>query len=187
MDKETRAITGELRAALDGDGNKKIIGYAAIFDSRTELWPGFFEQIDRAAFNDVMNDDVRALFNHDANIVLGRTTAGTLKLSVDEKGLRYEITPPDTEQGRNVLESIRRGDISQSSFGFTVKKDSFEDLQDGKVVRTVQKVARLYDISPVTFPAYQDTEVALRNKQDFQKKKHRNDLKAIDIEINSLI
>jgi len=182
--KETRAITGEMKSAIDGDGKRMIIGYAAKFNSITELTKGVFEQIAPGAFdNDVLKQDVRALFNHDPNFVLGRTASGTLKLSVDEIGLKYHITPPDTEQARSLMESINRGDISQSSFGFKVGKDIWEERGNGTYQRTIQKVERLFDISPVTYPAYEETSVALRSKEAWKKNKHRSDLVAVELEI----
>jgi hypothetical protein len=184
--KETRAIVGEMRTALNGDGNRMIVGYAARFNSETELSKGLYEKILPGAFDGVLDQDVRALFNHDPNIILGRTKSGTLKLSVDENGLKYEITPPDTGVARDLLESIARGDVSQSSFGFRVKEDSWTERSDGTFARSIRKVDTLYDISPVTYPAYQDTEVALRSNQNWKKNKHRSDLVAVELEILSL-
>jgi len=181
--KETRTIVNEMRTALNGDGKKIIVGYAAVFNTRAEIYRGMFEKIDPKAFDDVLDQDVRALFNHDSNIILGRTKAGTLKLSVDDKGLKYEITPPDTEQANGLMESIRRGDVSQSSFGFIIKEDKWEDHADGTFTRTILKVRTLKDISPVTFPAYEDTAVALRSKEAWKKNKHRSDLVAVELEI----
>ncbi len=179
-------MTNEMRTALNGDGKRVIVGYAAKFNSKTELYRGLFEIIEPGAFDEVLEQDVRALFNHDPNLVLGRTKSGTLRLSVDETGLRYEITPPDTQIAKDLLESISRGDVSQSSFGFKVKTDTFEEHKDGTFTRSIRKVDTLFDISPVTYPAYEDTAVALRSKADYQKKKHRNDLVAQEIELFSL-
>lgn len=167
QNQETRSMTGEMIAVLNNDGKRKIVGYAALFNKETELMPGLRERIAPGAFDDVLQDDVRALFNHDPNIILARSPK-TLTLTVDEKGLRYEFTPPNTTDGNNLLESIERGDVNQSSFGFSIKKDSFE-RRDGAQVRTIEKVKRLYDISPVTYPAYQDTTVALRNKRRHER------------------
>ena len=182
-DKETRAMTNEMRAVLNGDGKRVIIGYAAKYNSKTELYKGLYEIIEPGAFDDVLDQDVRALFNHDPNFVLGRTKAGTLKLSVDEDGLKYEISPPDTQVAKDLIESISRGDVSQSSFGFKVKTDSITEHADGTFTRSIRKVDKLFDISPVTYPAYEDTAVAMRSKIDYQKKKHRNDLVKNEIEL----
>merc|ERR1712167_189744 len=99
-------------------------------------------------------DDERALFNHNPDLILGRTIANTLNISVDEKGLRYEFDAPDTTIGNDLLVSLKRGDITQSSFGFIVEEDSWDNDKEGKVIRTIEKVSRLLDVSPVTYPAY---------------------------------
>jgi uncharacterized protein len=188
-EKETRAINGEMRAVLNADGKRMIVGYAAIFNSETELYPNYREKIDPEAFNDVLNDDVRALFNHDPNIVLGRTKAGTLKLSVDTRGLKYEITPPDTAIATDLLKSIDRGDVSQSSFGFSISRpggDEIRELDNGQSIRTIKRVKQLFDISPVTYPAYNDTAVALRSLERSRKNLHRNNLIKKELEILSI-
>jgi HK97 family phage prohead protease len=150
----------ELRMDFDSK-NPRIIGYAAVFNKRAEIWPGFFEKVAPGAFaNAIKKDDVRALLNHDPNYVLGRNTAETLFLSEDEKGLRYEIIPPDTSWAKDLQISIKRKDINQSSFGFNIVD---EDIQHDKnsVTRTIKDV-RLFDVSPVTYPAYPSTEVHVR-------------------------
>ena len=122
-------------------------------------------------------DDVRALFNHDANAILARSKngIGSLSLGVDSVGLWYEFEAPDTQHGRDLMTSLKRGDVDQSSFSFTVGKDGQEwnETRDGDgptiFTRTIKKVSRLYDVSPVTYPAYPDATVALRSLQDFQK------------------
>lgn len=170
---ERRIFAGELRA--EGD-SRKVKGYAAVFGSESDGLGWFVEEIAPGAFDDVMQDDVRALVNHEDSKVLARTASGTLKLSLDNRGLVYEFETPDTTYGNDLLVSIRRGDISQSSFGFQVDKDKWEDLEqigtDGKkwykTKRTILKVAKLYDVSPVTFPAYPDTTVATRNFDAFK-------------------
>lgn len=175
MQIERRFITQpvELRKAAD-DAPGTIRGYAALFNSRSENLGGkehpFYEQIAPGAFDEALKDDVRALFNHDPNLILARSKAGkgTLSLFVDERGLGYEFTPPDTTAGRDLRVSVERGDVDQSSFGFTVAEDKWVE-EGGVVTRTIKKVARLYDVSPVTYPAYPDTAVALRGLQEFQK------------------
>ena len=96
---------------------------------------------------------------------MGRTTSGTLKLRVDDKGLRYEVAIPDTSAGRDLLVSLKRGDISESSFAFTVEDDSWEQGENGAAVRTIKKVSRLYDVSAVTYPAYPNASVGLRSME----------------------
>jgi len=172
--KETRCF--EFR--FDAE-SRQITGHGSVFDVETELWPGVFEKVDPHFFDDVLTDDVRALFNHDPNYVLARTKSGTLRLSVDEKGLRYDIPQmPNTTVGNDLLESISRGDISQSSFSFNTKEDKWEKRADGTQLRTLVKAEKLYDVSPVTFPAYATADVATRSLQDFETKEkeadHRN-------------
>ncbi|WP_220458146.1 HK97 family phage prohead protease [Vibrio diabolicus] len=136
----------------DGEG-PRIVGYAAKFNTRSNNLGGFVEVIAPGAFDDVLDDDVRALFNHDRNFVLGRTKAGTLTLTVDEVGLRYEITPPDTQTVRDmVIEPMDRGDVSQSSFAFRLPSDGYrwDEDDDGVYVRTITRVSKLLDVSPVT-------------------------------------
>lgn len=148
----------------------RIKGYAAVFydgtpETEYRLDTTFVERIDKRAFNRALKDqdDVRALFNHDANMILGRTSAGTLDLAKDDRGLRYDIDA-GTQLGVQVAESIKRGDITGSSFGFVVEKETFED-NDGVTVRTIQQV-QLYDVSPVTFPAYEATEAEARELRE---------------------
>lgn len=155
----------ELRvAARVEDKPAQIVGYAAVFDKLSvEMW-GFREQIAKGAFAKSLSngDDVRALWNHDPAYVLGRTAAGTLALAEDDTGLRVEITPPDTELARGFLASIERGDVSQMSFGFRVLADDWSIDGDEQYIRTLLDV-KLYEVSPVTFPAYPDTSVAMRS------------------------
>lgn len=142
---------------------KRIVGHAAVFDT---IGDGYFfrEKISRGAFTKSIGaDDVRALFNHNPDYVLGRNKAGTLELKEDGIGLLVAIHPPDTEFVRSLLTSIERGDISQMSFGFEVIKDSWERGQDREPdLRTLEEV-KLWDVSPVTFPFYLDTDVAVRS------------------------
>ena len=139
-------------------------GHPATFNDVYDL--GMFEErIAPGAFDNVMGDDVRALFNHDPNQILGRTTAGTLRISLDKQGLFSEIDLPDSAV--QLREAITRGDVTQMSFGFTVKKDEWEvlDEETGKERRTITEIGRLYDVSPVTFPANPNTDVALRSRE----------------------
>ena len=153
----------EVRLDYPKDGNKKIIGYAAVFGEEAELWGGMFETIAPGAFTDaIKDDDVRALFNHNPSLILGRTKAGTLTLAEDEKGLTYSIIPPNTTVANDLLVSIKRKDVSQSSFGFEILKRTVEiDEEKDEMHRTIEKV-KLYDVSPVTYPAYPQTEVNVR-------------------------
>jgi uncharacterized protein len=171
LKKELRVLKAcELRVKRDGDELPKIEGYAAVFDKDSENM-GFIERIAPGAFkNALKKSDVRALFNHDSNIILGRMSAGTLVLKEDKKGLFMSVTPPDTQLVRDmVLTPIERGDITQQSFGFNIKTDEWKDLDKETPRRTITEVNEIYDVSPVTFPAYPDTEVALRSLDSIKK------------------
>lgn len=175
MEIEKRVFTNtfkvEMREHEDGSETPVIRGYASVFDTLSENLGGFRETIEQGAFSEVLDNDVRALFNHDANLILGRTLAGTLSISEDEKGLRYEIDPPDTQVARDLLVSMKRGDVTQSSFAFTVDQDSWDEDDEGRVVRTIRKISRLFDVSPVTYPAYPDATVGLRGLDLFNQHK----------------
>jgi hypothetical protein len=138
-----------------------LTGYAAVFNSMSEDLGGFREVILPGAFAQaVREDDVRALWNHDPNYVLGRNRSGTLTLSEDDHGLPIDVKPPDTQWARDLMVSIGRGDVTQMSFGFSVTGQRWEK-EDGEDVRYLTSV-RLFDVSPVTYPAYQATEVQAR-------------------------
>ncbi|MEQ1964964.1 HK97 family phage prohead protease [Xenorhabdus khoisanae] len=171
-DREMRCYPGEVRTETQENQPTRIVGYGSVFNSRSEpLW-GFREIIKPGAFDEVLNDDVRGLFNHDPNFILGRSTAGTLTLSVDERGLQYAIQAPDTQTIRDlVLAPMQRGDINQSSFAFRVARDGdhwYED-DEGVVIREITQFSRLYDVSPVTYPAYQAADSAVRSLQVWQE------------------
>lgn len=171
-DREMRCYSGEVRAEQQSDQPTRIIGYGSVFNSRSEpLW-GFREIIKPGAFDDVLTNDVRALFNHDPNFILGRSAANTLALSVDDRGLQYNIVAPDTQTIRDlVIAPMMRGDINQSSFAFQVARDGEDWYQDdeGIVIREISKFSRLYDVSPVTYPAYQDADSGVRSMKAWQE------------------
>jgi uncharacterized protein len=153
----------ELRVDQNTDKKPVIKGYAAVFNRLSEDLGGFREQVAPGAFKKtIATDDIRALFNHDSNYVLGRTKSGTLRLIEDDKGLAIEIDPPDTQWSRDLQESIRRGDITQMSFGFRAIKDEWKNEQGQTPVRTLVE-NWLRDVSPVTFPAYPQTSVKVRD------------------------
>ncbi len=160
-DAERRFVTIPVEVREEGD-HKYFEGDAVIFNSVTDLgW--FTEEIRDGAFDEVMKDDVRALFNHDPNVVLGRSTAGTMELHADKKKVKYKVLYNENDPDHvRVMEKVKRGDVSQSSFAFSIKDDEWS-TRDGKDHRVVTKVMRWYDISPVTYPAYQDTTVAARS------------------------
>ncbi len=165
---ERRIVVGELRA-ISADGGVKIAGHAAKFDQLSEDLGGFRERIAPGAFaKTIQSADIRALWNHDANIVLGRNKSGTLRLAEDSAGLVYECDAPDTQLVRDmVLAPIARGDVNQCSFGFFTIADKWAKL-DGEWVRTLLEV-ELFDVSPVTYPAYPQTDVAVRSLKAAQE------------------
>ena len=136
-----------------------VEGYAAVFNSVTDLGP-FKERIAPGAFADVLDNDVRFLVNHDG-VPLARTTNGTMELKEDEHGLHYRAQLSDTQAGRDLYTMIKRGDISQSSFAFTIARESVDDEN----VRVIEKVASLIDTSAVTYPAYKDAQVFARSEE----------------------
>ena len=167
--KELRMLPLKEIRINESDGGMCIEGHAAVFDSWSETLGGIFpfkEKVRKGAFAEsIGKDDIRALFNHDPNYVLGRNRAGTLELVEDDVGLRVRITPPDTSWARDITTSIRRGDISQMSIGFVVEDDEWSS-KDGIDTRELKKV-RLFDVSPVTFPAYTATDVGVRAMQEY--------------------
>lgn len=171
-DTETRAfnLITEIRAAENATESRLVIGSAAVFNVTADLrW--FKETIDPAAFDEVLADpdhEVVALFNHDNNLVLGRRSSGTLKLYKEGNSLKYEFEAPNTTAGNDLLESLKRGDVKHSSFQFEVaeQKWTYDDQNDSNDLRTILKVSRLWDVSPVTFPAYPETDVAKRSRPE---------------------
>ena len=179
-DKELRSFAlNEFRVDSEND-KPKMYGHAAMFDSLSEDLGGFRERIAPGAFsNSLESSDIRALFNHDSNIVLGRNKSGTLRLKEDKTGLAIEIDPPDTQAARDLIVSMQRGDISQMSFGFRTIADKWAKL-DGEWVRTLLEVD-LFDVSPVTYPAYNSTDIAVRSMQEAIKLEIPDNLYMIDL------
>lgn len=158
FDAEVRKSSGvieqrEFRMESMEHNGSVVRGYAAVYDSDSEFM-GYFEQIEKGAFDDVMNDDVRAYYNHDENYLLGRVSSGTLRIGTDKRGLYYEVDLPNTTYANDLVELMKRGDINQSSFAFLIEQDRWEE-RDGKTYRIIEKVSRLIDVSPVAMPAYQ--------------------------------
>lgn len=162
----------EVRDISSEEDDFIIEGYFALFNQETELWPGYFESIDPNAFTRTLKEqkDIKALFDHNQAIVIGRTTSTTLELRVDEKGLfgKIKINKNDTE-ALNIYYRVKRKDIDQCSFGFVIIKEVSEQRNDN-TVHTVIKDLELYEVSIVTFPAYENTSVQAR-KKDFENSK----------------
>lgn len=185
---EIRMVKTDFELKGEGDGDLRIEGYAAVFNEPAEEQMGFIEKISPGAFrNAIATSDTRALINHNADKILARKSANTLQLLEDEKGLYYEIDPPDTTYARDLIESMRRGDINQSSFGFVVAEGGEKWDESGEVpVRTITEVEELRDVSPVTFPWYDNTESGLKSKEQVlaeyrnkKKKKSNRKLKLL--------
>ena len=178
MEKEVRNI-GEIRANVE---SRNVDGYALVFNSLSENLGGFREQIIPEAVDGVIErSDIMATLNHDASrgiLARSRYGSGTLSLEADEKGLRYSFDAPNTSLGDECLEYLRRGDITQSSFAFTVKEDSWEKQSDGTYIRTIKAFDRLWDVSPVFTPAYSETSVSCRSFEDFKAEEERKEAEA---------
>ena len=173
-ERELRTVTfTEIETEKRDDGQRMLAGHAAVFDEIGDgIW--FKEKIDKGAFKKtIKSDDIRALFNHDPNLILGRNTADTLQLRNDEKGLAVKIYPPDTQYARDLIVSVERGDITQMSFAFTVEKQDWEE-EKGKVPLRILREVKLYDVSPVTFPFYEGTDVAVRSYNQFLEGRETN-------------
>lgn len=166
MEKECRGFfNSHVELREENTEKPKITGYAALFNTPYTI-PGrmgfYKEKIEEGAFSEsIANNDIRALWNHDNGYVFGRNKAGTLKLEEDEHGLHVEIDPPDTQWARDFMESLRRGDVSQMSFGFFVREEEYDESDPMNVVRTLKDID-LIEVSPVTFAANPDTNVAVR-------------------------
>lgn len=169
--RHSKSFQSELRAEQSED-NLVIEGYFAVFNSRTELWRGVFEEIAPGAFDESLSNDVRALVNHDTTLVLGRNKAGTLELKTDSKGLWGKVViNPDDSDAMNLYNRTKRGDVDQCSFGFEIlDEEPPVNNPDGSVVFRLNKVS-LHEVSVCTFPAYPDTSVQARNN-DLEQ--HRN-------------
>lgn len=152
-----------------------IEGYFSVFDEIYEVWDGATESIRQGAFTESVHDDVRALYNHNTDVILGRTTNGTLELRQDDKGLwgRIKLNKKDSE-AVNVYERIARGDITGCSFGFDIEKEERTISEDGSVHYEIVKVKPLYEVSPCVFPAYEATRIDARGKDiaNIKKRKH---------------
>lgn len=183
-DVERRTHTVEMRVKDAGYGKKTptMEGYAANFNSLSEDLGGFREMLMPGCFADALKtSDIRALFNHDPNLILGRNASGTCRLVEDERGLKFEIDPPETSYAKDLQVSMNRGDVSQCSFGFRVAEggDAWRKEPDGTWLRSIMKVDRLYDVSPVTYPAYTSTSCAVRSLLQIKQNEEAAEVKAI--------
>jgi HK97 family phage prohead protease len=176
MTLERRATTSppEVRA---GESGKTAKGYAALFNTRASIGGYFTEEIAPGAFAATLkSSDIRALIDHDNGRVIGRSTAGTLRLMEDARGLSVEIDLPDTTDGRDLAVQLERGDISGMSFGFRVTKDEWDET--GAVPARTIRAVELFEVSAVAFPAYDDTSIALRSLDEARKETKRKNFNA---------
>lgn len=181
MNKRYAYFKSDLKVRAEGDNDKYIEGYFAVFNQETDLGSGWYEKIAIGAFdNSIKNNDIRCLFNHDSGFVLGRMASKTLELRVDSYGLwgRVKINPNDS-QAIDIYARVERGDITGCSFGFEPKSENYEEKSDG-LHWTVYE-ADTMEVSICTFPAYPQTEVQARRK-DFKKSKTRElEMKKIEL------
>jgi hypothetical protein len=173
MDKEVRIFNTEIEYRT-GEGEKPAEGegHFLVFNERTQIMPGYYEEIAESALDAVLDDDIRVLFNHDENLILARTKAKpepTAHVEKDDKGGKVRFSFPDTSYGNDLKESMRRGDVNQMSFAFRVKRVEWADFENGDVLRRIMEFEKLYDVSPVTFPAYPTTDVALRSMREHKE------------------
>jgi len=179
---EKRSINFELRAKPE---SRTIFGTATVFNSSYDMgW--YDEEMSSDSLNEADMKDVVALFNHDMNMVLARTSSGTLKLNVTGNAMEYEFEAPNTSLGNDLLEMVKRGDVYQSSFAFTVEKESWQEREGSKPKRIIRSIKKVYDVSPVTYPANPDTMVAKRS-YDATKQIDEDLQKVIDISVESEI
>ena len=150
-----------------------IAGYFAVFNQPTELWPGCIEQIAPGAFASSLNGDVRALVDHDTRLVIGRTVAGTLSLREDDIGLYGEIKINEHDSdAMNLYARVQRGDVSQCSFGFDIVAEDYVMSPDGQTCTWTIRDLKLWEVSVVTFPAYDATSVSARNSDNMDSLKN---------------
>ena len=172
--RQVRSTATQFKTRDDG-GNLAIEGYFAVFDSNYEIAPGMSESIAPGAFDKTLSGDIRALINHDTTLVLGRTKANTLQLRTDSHGLwgHIDINPNDSD-AMNLYNRVQRGDVDQCSFGFDIISEETDFREDGSVHWTITEV-ELYEVSPYTFPAYEETNIAARAKERDDLKKRRSE------------
>lgn len=158
----------------EADGEMYISGYFAVFNSEYEVWPGAVESVADTAFDGALADDIRCLIDHETRLVLGRNKAGTLTLKTDTRGLWGEVKiNPNDQDAVNLYERVKRGDVDQCSFGFDILDEEFEDR--GDMVKWMIKKVKLYEVSVVTFPAYEETSVSARKRQLGEIKKRNTE------------
>ena len=174
LTRQMRTASTEFKTR-DDNGNLAIEGYFAVFDSVYQITSDMSESIAQGAFDNTISDDIRALINHDTTLVLGRTKAGTLQLRTDSHGLwgHIDINPNDSD-AMNLYNRVQRGDVDQCSFGFDIINEETDFREDGSIHWTIKEV-KLYEVSPCTFPAYEETNIAARTKERAELIKRKNE------------
>ena len=172
-DRQVRAQLTRFEVREEAEQAPHISGYFSVFDGVYEIAPGMTESVDRGAFDKTLSGDIRALTNHDTTLVLGRTTAHTLELRVDEHGLWGDIQiNPNDQDAMNLFERVKRGDVDQCSFGFEIVSEETEFRDDGSIHWTITEVV-LHEVSVCTFPAYESTNVSAREAQREELSRNR--------------
>lgn len=173
VNRQMRTKSTEFKTREDGE-NLAIEGYFAVFDSVYEIAPDMSESIAPGAFDNTLSGDIRALINHDTTLVLGRTKANTLQLKTDNHGLwgHIDINRNDTD-AMNLYNRVQRGDVDQCSFGFNIVNEETDFREDGSVHWTIREV-ELFEVSPCTFPAYEETNIAARSREREDLIRRRN-------------
>lgn len=172
---ERRNVVGEVELRSEGDGPKELFGYALKWGvSYRVAW--FTEEIEKGALDNADLSDVRILFNHNPDLIIGRTKSGTASVGVDDTGLWFRSSIPDSPAGQNLAAALARGDVDQSSWAFAIERDETGrvtgdswSVRNGVEHRVVKKVTKVFDASPVTYPANPDTSVAKRSNEEFKK------------------
>ena len=172
--RQVRSVASSFETRSDDTG-MYIEGYFSVFNSNYEIYPGCTESVAPGAFSNTLGGDIKALCDHDTRLVLGRNKAGTLELREDSHGLwgRITINPNDSD-AVNLYERVKRGDVDQCSFGFDIREEEADFRDDGSVHFTIREV-ELYEVSVVTFPAYEETLVSARMKDVAEIKKRKLD------------
>lgn len=162
--RQLRVATSQFQTRANETGDLYISGYFAVFNSNYEICTGATESIDPHAFDETLSNDIRCLIDHETRLVLGRGKAGTLTLKADSRGLWGEVKiNPKDQDAMNLYERVKRGDVDQCSFGFDILEESWEEK--GDTIHWIIKKVYLYEVSIVTFPAYENTSVSVRRRQ----------------------
>lgn len=179
-------VLADMRLETRADNEPpRLVGYAAVFDEATDIGGYFREKVAKGAFSDALTrDDIHALFNHDYNNVIGRKKAGTLTLAEDDRGLRVEITPPNTQLARDLMENIKAGNIDQMSFAFSMDggRQTWDETGDTPL-RTIERVGELFEVSVVPRGAYPTTEIGMRSLEVHRKDQRQHNFNATQLRL----